>query len=448
MDGAGSDVTGTFWPMAADRRGQLVDAGVALVVQQRFQDLLASVDTRSITGEAGVTTGSFFHHFRNRGHFAQAIADRFVEMWQTSVDQVVADADALSGVESNGDVRSVAQADWDKLEGAMVEAGLLHLLWVARDQPLSQEHEETAGELLDRCYRYLLDNGGPAFQRAVAGMGREMMPPFDAVDLSVTLTALADGIQMRQAVQPDVVRPDLFADLVAAMLIALTRPVGERGDPVELADLERHLVTPVRRPPAPEREAPTWRQIADAAAPLFVGRPISEVKVADVADAAGVSSSTVYHQFGTVSAVAACGWARLLPELVAISAAPLTPEGGPIVRLEQVLARYIELGREHRGALEGLVLEVLALRGIDAGRPRPRNIAEAVPLLDLLVPHVRELRARGQLRRRIEAAGLCSTILQLVSLRNLTTPEDPVERIIDETLGIVLDGALVAGSGR
>ena len=98
MDGAGSDVTGTFWPMAADRRGQLVDAGVALVVQQRFQDLLAGVDTRSITGEAGVTTGSFFHHFRNRGHFAQAIADRFVEMWQTSVDQVVADADALSGV--------------------------------------------------------------------------------------------------------------------------------------------------------------------------------------------------------------------------------------------------------------------------------------------------------------------------------------------------------------
>ena len=434
--------------MAADRRGQLVDAGVALAVQQRFQDLLASVDTRSITGEAGVTTGSFFHHFRNRGHFAQAIADRFVEMWRVSIDRTVADIASVSGPEGAADVRSAAESEWGNLEATMVQADLQHLLWVARDQPLSQEHDETAGEVLERCYQYVLETGLPAYRAGMADMGREMMPPFELADLSVTFSALADGIQMRQAVQPDVVREGLFADLAAAVLVALTRPAGERGDPVELADLERHLVTPVRRPPAPEREAPTWRQIADAAAPLFVGRPISEVKVADVADAAGVSSSTVYHQFGTVSAVAACGWARLLPELVAISAAPLTPEGGPIVRLEQVLARYIELGREHRGALEGLVLEVLALRGIDAGRPRPRNIAEAVPLLDLLVPHVRELRARGQLRRRIEAAGLCSTILQLVSLRNLTTPDDPVERIIDETLGIVLDGALVAGSGR
>jgi AcrR family transcriptional regulator len=425
-----------------------VDAGVALAVRQRFQDLLASVDTRSITGDAGVTTGSFFHHFRNRGHFAQAIADRFVEMWRVSIDQTVADISAVSGAGGAQDVRSAAEAEWGNLEATMVQADLQHLLWVARDEPLSQEAGETAGEVLARCYQYLLETGVPAFRVGVADMGREMMPPFDLVDLSVTFTALADGIQMRQAVQPDVVRPELFADLAAAMLVALTRPAGERGDPVELADLERHLAAPGRRTTAPQGEGQTWRQVADAAAPLFVGRPVSEVKVADVAVAAGVSASTVYHQFGTISAVAACGWARLLPELVAVSAAPLTRGEGPIVRLEQVLARYIGLGREHRGALEGLVLEILAMRGIDAGRPRPRNIAEAVPLVDLLVPHVRELRARGQLRRRIDATGLCSTILQLVSLRTLTTPDDPVERIIDETLGIVLDGALVAGSGR
>jgi AcrR family transcriptional regulator len=431
--------------MPGDRRGHLIDAGVALAVQQRFQDLLASVDTRSITEEAGVTTGSFFHHFRNRGHFTGAIAERFVEMWRASVDKVVADTLALGDTEGEGDVRSVAQADWDKLEGAPVEADLLHLLWVARDQPLSQEHDETAGELLHRCYQYLLDTGAPAFQAAVAGMGREMMPPFDAVDLAVTLTALADGIQMRQAVQPEVVRSDLFADLVAAVLVALTRPAGERGEPLELADLERHLARAVRIQPPPSGAGTAWRQIADAAAPLFVERSLSQVKVADVARAAGVSTSTVYHQFGTVSAVAACGWARLLPELNAISAQPLTPTEGPIVRLEQVLARYVELAREHRGALEGLMLEVLAMGGIDAGRPRPRNIYEDLPLLDLLVPHLRELRTRGRLRRRIEAAGLARTMLQAVSLRTLTTPDDPVERIIDETVGIVLEGALVTG---
>ena len=64
--------------MAIDRRTDLVDAGISLLSEQRFQELLASVETRSIADDAGVTTGSFFHHFRNRSHFAMAVADAFV----------------------------------------------------------------------------------------------------------------------------------------------------------------------------------------------------------------------------------------------------------------------------------------------------------------------------------------------------------------------------------
>lgn len=133
----------------------------------------------------------------------------------------------------------------------------------------------------------------------------------------------------------------------------------------------------MRLPAGPPGEGEAWRQIADAAAPLFASRPLAEVGVVEVAQAAGVSSSTVYHQFGTVSAVAACGWARLMPELAAISAAPLTGDEGPIVRMEQVLARFIELGWEHRGAVEGLVLEILAASGVDSGRVRPRDVTTA-----------------------------------------------------------------------
>ena len=80
--------------------------------------------------------------------------------------------------------------------------------------------------MLARCYQYVLDAAVPVFRAGIAALDREMMPPFDVVDLSVTFTALADGVQMRQAVQPDVVRPELFADLVAAMLVLLTRPAG------------------------------------------------------------------------------------------------------------------------------------------------------------------------------------------------------------------------------
>ncbi len=432
--------------VAGDRRSELVDAGLALILRQRFQDLLASADSRSITEGAGVTTGSFFHHFRNRGAFTDAVASRFIERWEASADQVVADIQAFAGSEIS-DVRNVAQADWDKLEAAEAEATLQHLLWAARNQPLTQDGTETAGDLLARCYQYLLDAGIPAYRDAVAAMGREMMPPFDDVDLAVTMTALADGIQMRQGVQPDVVRPDLFADLVAGMLVTLTRPAGERSDDVELASLEARLLPAANRVPRKvgAGEGKTWRHIADAAAPLFDHRTVAEVKVADVAEIAGVSTRTVHHQFAAVSAVAACGWARLCPELQAIAEVPITRSQGPEVRLEQVLTRYIELGRQHRGALEGFMLEVLAV-GAERDRTSERGarLAEAAPISALLTPHIRELRARGKLRRRIDSAEMAQTIVTLVSLRTFIRDEPP-ERILDETFGVVMEGALLGG---
>lgn len=156
----------------------------------------------------------------------------------------------------------------------------------------------------------------------------------------------------------------------------------------------------------------------------------------------------MYHQFGRVSAVAACGWARHLGELEAIATRPLTPDEGPIVRMEEVLTRYVELGIQHRGALEGLVTEVVAAaRGQGADDISTRVLA-TVPLLDLIIPHIRELRTRGWLRRRIAADRLAHSIFQLVSMRALATPHDPVERIVDDTFGLVLEGALTGGAAR
>lgn len=431
--------------MAQDRRRELIATGIDLVREQRFADLLASVDTRSITDRAGVTTGSFFHHFRNRAQFAEAVAERFRELWDVSVDQVVSDIVAFVGGGDTGGVRSVAQADWDKLEAADAEATLLHLLWASRAQPLGVTDGPTAGDALRDAYASLLHKTLPAYRRALTAMGRQPMAPFDEVDLAVTMTALADGIQMRQAVQPEVVRSDLFADLVAGAMISLTRPIGEQGDPVDLFALEADLAVPVRTDrQTVAGQGETWRQIADAAAPLFDGQRIGDVKVADIAVAAGVSTSTVYHHFTSVAEVAACGWVRFLPELEAIATTPIRAGEGPIMRLEQVLTRIVEIGKVHPGALEGLMIESVASAG-DASAPDGRRLIGAVvPLAPLLAPLLRELRARGRLRRRIDSATLARTMVHLVGMRLLAGPDDPVERIIDETAGLLLDGALTA----
>lgn len=433
--------------VATDRRTQLVDAGIELAMLQRFQDLLASVDTRTLTEAAGVTTGSFFHHFRNRGRFADAVAERFEQLWTEAVEVLVADIESLA--EEGGDVRSlVRRRDWEKIEAQEVQGYLFHLLWVSRHRPVSEGDRDRAGDVLRRSYDHLFDAVVPAYRNALAAMGREMLPPFDELDLAVTLNALVDGIQMCHRVHPARVRDDLVSDLVASTFVALTRPRGEQAPDVDLAALEATLIPRSSRRRRQAVEGETWRLIADSAAPLFDQRAVPEVKVAEVAAAAGMSTSTVYHQFGRVSAVAACGWARHLPELEAIAARPITPEEGPVVRMEQVLTRYVELGIRHRGALEGLVSEVLADARGGGADPIATRVLATVPLPELLTPHIRELRARGWLRRRITAESFAHAIFQLVSIRALATPGDPVERIVDDTFGLLLEGALAGGASR
>lgn len=422
----------------ADRRAQLVDAGIELILEQSFQDLLTSVDTRSITEAAGVTTGSFFHHFANRAQFTDAVAERLVELWEQSTQRTLGVIESFIDA-PDADVRAAARAEWSSLVHESALSGLQHLLWVARGQRLREGSSLTGADVLAQGHRDFNHAVVPAYGRAIERIGREMLPPFTLEELSIALSALANGLEMRRTVDPGSVRDDLYADLLASLIVTVTRPAGERVEEADVSSLDRELVL---RAEGRSRESPggTWRQIVEAAAPLFAERRLADVKIAEIAEVAGVSTSTVYHQFGSVSAVAAAGWARHVPELESIASEPLTAAEGPIVRMEQVLTRFIQIARQERGALEGLVLEVVAR---SAGDSRPA--APDPPLASLLVPHVRELRARGLLRRRIDSTALARSIMQLTAMRVLSAPEDPDERIIDETLGMLLEGALGRG---
>jgi len=432
--------------VAPDRRAALVDAGISLVLEQRLQDLLGSVDTRSITERAGVTTGSFFHHFRNRAAFTGAVVERFVELWREDTDRAIRNIEAFTLDASVQALRSAADSEWARLDDYMTHFSLQHLLWAARRQPVAEGSAVTGARVLGDGYREFTERLLPHYARALEALGREPLPPFDLTDLAVTLHAVADGLETRRAVDDRTVRPTLYADLSAALVIALTRPAGERAE-VHLGAMVRELRVAVA--PSAVPSGPRWRHIADAAAPLFVDRRVRDVKVADIAAAAGVSPSTVHHHFASVSEVAACGWARHLPELQALAAEPITPTDGPVRRMEAVLVRLVELAKANPGALEGLMIETVAASGGRGQDGRTgRQIAEIVPIASLLAPLVRELRTRGLLRRRIDSLALSRSILQLATMRVLAAPDDPVERIIDDSLGLALEGALAGGGTR
>lgn len=429
-----------------------MEAGISLLAQQRFQALLAGVETRCITDEVGVTTGSFFHHFRNRAHFASAVAETFATGWDERVARLAGAATSSNERPGLDGIRPAAGAEWAGLVADSDLPALQHLLWSVRAQPLSEETARTAGDVLADAYRSLTETVAAAYAEGLRLIGREMLPPFTDHDLTVIMTALAEGLQMRHGAQPDAVRDDLYADTVAAVLLGVTRPRTERNgradsDPApELATLESRFL--VRRHAAEPGKVPveTWRHIADSAAHLFIDRSPADVRVAEVAAAAGVSTSSVYHHFGTVNNVAASGWARHIPELEAIATAPITGEEGPVRRIEQVLLCYVQLTRKNRGATEALAAQVVAEAGPAGEREWPRSTRAVVPLPGILLPLIRELRAVGRLRRRLDTERLARSLVHLCTMQALLFTEESPERIVDETMTLVFDGALVAPS--
>lgn len=329
------------------------------------------------------------------------------------------------------------------LASASHVTGLQHLLWVARDQAVSQSDGRTVGEVLRERNDWLDQTLVPSYERSLRAIRREMLPPFTVRELSITLSALATGLEMRRAVDGQAVRDDPYADLVASLVTNITRPARERAEERRVGG-DRQRVGPTSSPArgsaqdsSRESSGGTRDQIAEAAAPLFVERRVGEVKIAEIAEVAGVSASTVYHQFGRVSAVAAAGWARHLPELEAVASEPLTAREGPVQRIEQILTRYIEIARSSRGALEGQVLETVA-----GASEAPGSGAASAPIAGLIAAHIRKLRARGVLRRRIDSDSLARSIVQLAAMRLLSRPDESAERIIDDTLGLLLEGAL------
>jgi AcrR family transcriptional regulator len=421
--------------MRIDRRRQLLEAATALVADLSFQELLGAVSVDRVTERAGVTSGSFFHHFRNRAVFSEAVADQLAIRWRAENEVFAQVMESLQPDELTiGLLRTVAAENWAQFEqGSLPEQQAM--LWSTRHQPLSEQTARTGADLLRELYQETTEVGVPHYRRIIAGLGRDMLPPFRHQDLSVALTALVEGLQLRAGVDPDAASPELFADLVSAIILALTQPRSQRTN---LEMLELSLAPGEASTELPD--ADWWARTVEAATPLFEARHPDQVQVVEIASAAGVDVRTIYHHFGSVRAIAAATFVRYVPELRAISARPYGDDEEPEARIEELLLRMVECACVHRGVTEALLDEVLrGTRGATSGR---RRIRDLVPLRSMLEPHCRELRDRGRLRTRIDSESLASALLNLCMFRALSRPEDTPERIVDDTSDLVLRGAL------
>lgn len=439
--------------MGGETREALVDVGLDLLAQVRLADVLAAVETKVIAEAAGVTTGAFFHHFRDRDHFAQVVVDRWVERWRARVDRLAVLAEASSEQATGERMREASAVEWAALEQPGAVEAVQHLLWALRHQPVAGGSSRTAGEVLEAAYQQLSEAVRRHYERTLRGMGREPIPPFSPHDVEVLSTAVADGLQIRATADPGAVRGDLYVDAMTTLAIGATRPVPDRsGREVseELVDRARQLG---HRAPSSDSAAASdqprgerWRAIADAAAHLFTNRSAAEVTTAEVAAAAGVPAAVVRQEFGgtgTVEAVAAAGWVRHLPELAEVTAVPAAPGGDPVPVMEAVLRRLVEIIHGDRWATASAVSQ--AIVDTTPGRSGDEtSLVDRLPVAELLRPHIERLRQEGRLDRRIRTSRLSRSLVHLSTMQALMFPDESPARVVDEVMTMVFDGALVA----
>jgi len=374
-----------------DRRQELLDAAWEVVDDLPLSKVFAGATAAAVSDRAGVTTGSFFHHFANSTEFAEAMV-RAVAAPSGDPDATTDEfVDALDHMELVDAIRAASLHVWEEFTTdprlAAATRRLL-LLQAHRDTLLPQPDGDarTVGQLVDRTMAEG-ERAGIAMSAEVLRRSRRVpVEPFTVDRLVVALTGLFNGLAQRHALDPGAVDDELFADVVTVLVATLTQPLGSRRQVDDVAALAGLDLSPQARVGAMRRDA-TRRRIVERAAGLFTDG-WEEVTASEVADRSGVSTQTVLNAFSSVRLVAAATFGRHLPPLAAAAGAD-GDDATPTDRLHRVLVGLATAAAADAGAARALLDERLDDRH---RRPleRPR-VDEFVPLVELVEPLVGEV---------------------------------------------------------
>ena len=415
-----------------DRRQELIEAAWNVMDNMPLAKVFAGATSAAVAQEAGVTTGSFFHHFANSTEFAEALV-RSVAAPPTDQDPTTVEfIDALDHMEVTDAIRSVSGHVWEMFTGdeqlaAANRRGLL--LRAFQDTPLSEPDGDarTIGDLLFRSQRAGELSGISMSEEVLRRSRRTPVDPFTVERMVVALTALFNGLAQRHALDPDAVDDELFADVVTVLVATLTQPVGSRRHVEDVAALDGLDLSPQARVGALRRDA-TRRRIVERAAGLFADG-WDEVTASDVADRAGVSTQTVLNAFGSVRSVAAATFGRH------VQAAEVPDDGeSGTAALRSVLVQLAVAASADAGAARALLDERLDDRH---RRPLERpGVDEFVPLAELVGPLVVGV-VGDDPSARPSADELTGAVVDLVLRQGVALAGDP-EAAADLALRLVV----------
>ncbi len=401
----------------ADPRARLVDAGLDLIDQLPLPAVFAGATTAKVAAAAGVTTGSFFHHFANRADFVDALVLSALPDGDDLTEQVEDMVDALPHIDLIEVMRLSLRDTWEvnTTEESMRRGlRLQYELWAHHDQALSAPHGtlHSVGDVLRESYRRRHVDAVAGWNLLLDSVGRTFIDPFDMDRIAIALTALFEGLLARQQVDPDAVDDMLFSDISTALAAALTVPRGSRARLADMGTLmnDEMGLSPQARSGAKRRRA-TRLRITDAATDVLA-QGWETVPASEVADAAGVSNQTVFNLFDGVREVAATTFVRHMAALRQVVRA--TSQDEPLVALYRVLTRLSELVAMDPEPARALLVERVTSSLHHGGDLTDMDIRLEVPLAAMVLPALERLDLDGD-----EPVQVASTLINFVLVQTL-----------------------------
>ncbi len=409
-------------PGTDDPRERLLRAGLAVQDELPLSKVFAGVTTSKVAEAAGVTTGSFFHHFRNQAEFADAMVLAAIPTAEDLADQVDELVDSLAHFELFEAIRLSLVETWQIYTSDPQLCSTLrfqYLLWAHQGAELSHEYDRynTVADVLRENYRIRHEQAVKGWHHLLKRTGRAYVPPFNEDRIAVALTGMFEGLLAREQFDPGAVDESLFADVASTLVATLSTP---RSTRIRLAALEdRPLVddapmlddshlSPQARSGA-RRRRESRNTIVNAAIGRF-DHGWESVSASELAEAAGVSHQTVLNVFSSVREIAACTFAHHVPELRRLTQEPLTDD--PLLLLHRVLTRFAQQVIADPEPARALLGERVA-----AKHQRGRGLSEIdvrveVPLAQVLIP-VLEMMDLGDADPLQVVANLSDTVLSL-----------------------------------
>lgn len=399
----------------SDPRERLIRAGARVIDELPLPKVFAGATTATVASAAGVTTGSFFHHFPNAAEFVDAVVLSAIPAPADLLDQVDELVDSLDHIDLLEVMRLHLKDTWEvhrSEESLRRTLRLQYLLWAHHSKALSRDHDgmSTVADVLRTSYRVRHDQAVAGWKQLLVLTGRTFIEPFDMDRIAIALTALFEGLLARQQVDPDAVDDALFADISAALATSLTVP---RGSRLRLADLGQPLIDQSRLSPqarsGARRRRETRRRITEAAAGLF-DDGWESVPASEVAEAAGVSNQTVLNLFRGVQEVAATTFVRHVADLQQV--AEETAEDPAPAALHRVLTRLADHARADAEPARALLAERVAAKLHHGGELTENDIRIEVPIVQALLPSVERMDLDGAEPIHVVAM-LTDTVLSL-----------------------------------